>query len=245
MSKLVEKYKVKLIGKQIIANDTYSFVFSKPKDFIYKAGQFIKMQIPSCSCEMKEEDDKGCIRYFAITSPPLANEIAVAFRMTYSPFKEYVLNMEIGDDLIVEGPYGKIVFDDDAKDGIVFLVAGIGISTAHSYVLDALQRQVRIPMWLFLSNNTTMDTPWYRCLRNLHSPYLKTIFTMTRPHEELTPWFGNTDHINVDMIKKYIKHLRKKKYVILGQNAFVEQMKSKLYTMGIPRENIRARIYVF
>lgn len=245
MSNLSKNYKVKLLGKQIIANDTYSFVFTKPEGFTFKAGQFIKVYFGSCDNEMEEMDDKGCVRYFAISSPPLSDEIAIAFRMTYSPFKEYLLAMKIGDELFIEGPHGNIFFEDDAKDGIVFLAAGIGASTAHSYILDNLQRQVNTPMWLFLSNHTTMDTPWYRAWRDLHSPYLTIIFTMTRPHEELARWTGNTDHINLDMIKKYIKHLRKKKYVILGRDTFVEQMKTKLMVIGIPRENIRARIYVF
>lgn len=245
MSKFVQEYKVKLLGKQIIANDTYSFVFSKPEGFAYKAGQFIKVRLPVCDCGSEEDDDKGCVRYLAISSPPLSNEIAIAFRMTYTPFKDYLMNMKIGDELFIKGPYGKIIFDDDAKEGIVFLAGGIGVSTVHPYILDALQRRLRTPMWLFLSNHTSMDTPWFHCLRELQSPYLKIIFTMTRPHEELTPWAGNTDHINIDMIKKYIKHLRKKKYVIVGRDTFVEQMKTKLMIIGIPRENIRARIYVF
>lgn len=241
MSKLVKKYKVKLLGKQVIANDTYSLYFSKPKNFVFKAGQFVKVELDE---EMKD-DDKSGLRYFTISSPPLSDMVAISFRMTYSDFKEKLLNLNIGDELYIEGPYGDIAFTDDAKDGLVFLTAGIGISTAHSYILDLLQREQQIPVWLFLSNHTTMDTPWYRCLSNLHSPKLKIIFTMTRAHEELVPWAGNIDHINLYMIKKYITHLRKKKYVILGRDAFVEQMKTKLLIMGIPQENIRSRVYVY
>jgi len=238
----MKKYTVNLKGKQLLANDTVAFIFNKPKGFFYKAGQFIKVYSPNASVL---DDDKDGIRYFAISSPPMSNEITIAYRMTESLFKDDLESLNIGSEIEISGPYGNLLGNNDLSDGIVFLVGGIGITTAHSVILDMLQRDLKIPMWLFLSNHTTMDSLWYRSLRNLSSPYLKTIWTMTRPHEELNPWAGNTDHINVEMIKKYIVHLRRKQYIILGQEGFVKHMKGVLSILGIPRNKIRARVYVY
>ena len=238
----MKKYTVQLKGKQLLANDTMSFVFTKPKGFFYKAGQFVKVYSPNC---LEADDDKGCIRYFAISSPPMANEISIAYRMTESMFKEGLEELDVGSEIQISGPYGNLLGNKNVREGVVFLVGGIGITTAHSVILDMLQRDLKIPMWLFLSNHTTMDTLWYESLSALSSPYLKTILTMTRPHEELNQWLGNTEHINVEMIKKYIIHLRRKQYIILGQEGFVKHMKGVLSILGIPRNKIRARIYVY
>ncbi len=70
----------KLINRHVVAEDTMAFHFTRPQNWDFKAGQFIDVTL----LNPPENDVKGNVRGFSITSPPYEDQIVVTTRLTGS-----------------------------------------------------------------------------------------------------------------------------------------------------------------
>jgi ferredoxin-NADP reductase len=152
MSKKRAAYKVALKSKQQIAEGTYEFVFEKPEEFRFNAGQHVQMTL----IDPPENDTKGNSRFFRIASTPPERDLMFAMRTRDSAFKRVLSHMESGEkvliEILLESPHGSFVLHEDTSRPAVFIVGGIGIVPAYSMIKDAIQRELPHKMFLFYSN---------------------------------------------------------------------------------------------
>ena len=123
-----------------VADYTKSFIIKKPKNFDYIAGQHIFLEI---------EPDNG--KPFSLVSCPGEDflEFATIIR-DKSEFKQKLDKLNVGDDLIVSGPYGKFYLDEEKE--VVFLAGGIGITPFMGIIRDLVQNEksVKVTLLKFL-----------------------------------------------------------------------------------------------
>src|SRR3989344_5396371 len=84
-------YKVVLKDKKQIAEGTMAFVFGKPKEFHFKAGQHIRMTL----INPPETDSEGNSRFFSLASTPQETDLVIAMRMRDTAFKRVLERMQI------------------------------------------------------------------------------------------------------------------------------------------------------
>src|SRR5436309_461700 len=130
---MAEKYIVKLLKKEVVAEGTMAFYFEKPEGFEYKAGQNADYFLINPA----EEDKEGNKRTFSFASAPEEKEIVWATRMRDTAYKRNLKNLPEGSELEMEGPYGDMVLHSRAEKPAVFLAGGIGITLFYSMVKDA------------------------------------------------------------------------------------------------------------
>lgn len=241
-SKQILGYEVALKGKKQIAEGTMAFIFAKPANFQFKAGQHVRLTL----INPPETDSKGNRRFLTLANTPQEQDLIVAMRMTGTAFKRVLANMEIGEKVLIEmmlhSAHGSFTLHDDASRPAVFLVGGIGIVPAFSIIKDTIERRLPHKMFLFYSNRRPEDAPFlaeFQTLAKQNSNF-KLIATMTEPEKLAKPWNGETGFIDQDMLKRYVDDLKSPIYYIAGLSEMVKAMKTLLKNVGIDEDNIRA-----
>lgn len=231
----MKSYLIKIKKKEEIAKDTIFLVLEKPKDFNFKAGQFIIMTLPQLP---KDVEGKN-FRAFSITSPPYQKEIEIVMRKGISSFKKKIEELKEGDNVEIKGPYGRLFLPDDFSRPVVFLVGGVGIAPIRSMLLEATKEKLPFRFSLFYSNNLPETTAFFEELKNLKNPNYKFIPTFTQLEKLGRDWSGERGFINLEMLKRYLSDIKNNLYYIVGPPPFVKVMKEMLSGAGVKKEQIK------
>lgn len=240
----IVSYEVALKAKRQIADQTFAFVFEKPPDFQFRAGQHARVTLIAPS----ETDAMGNSRFLSFASSPDEPDLVWAMRMTDTPYKRALGNMQPGAKVLMQmrlnPPPGAFASYEpgEAKRQLVLLIGGIGIAPAFSMVKDAVHRNLPHTIYLFYSNRRPQDAAFLTELQALaeRHPRFKLIATMTEPDLSTTVWQGETGTITAAMMKKYVDDLRTPFYYIAGLSGMVGAMKAILLTNGVQPDRIRA-----
>jgi len=230
---LPKKYRLKFLGKEEIAKNTFSFYFERPKDFVFTAGQNLRLVFP---------DVENGRRTFTIASAPYEKDLKVAMRIRDSEFKKKIISLEKGDFMEMEGPTGhKFSLHEDKKIPAVFIAGGIGIVPALSIISQTIHDNLKHEIFLFYSNRKKEDISFYRELKKMQekNPNLKVIFILTKEmnnHEKF-----EHKRINESMIKKYTPNIKGPFYYISGPEGMVFGMNEMLKEMKINEEKIMTK----
>jgi len=235
-------FEVALKEKKHLAEGTIAFIFEKPNEFHFKAGQHIRMTL----IDPPETDSEGNSRFFSLANAPQEKELLIAMRMRDTAFKRVLERMQIGDKVCIEmrlnSPHGSFALHDDDRHPAVFLIGGIGIVPALSMIKDATSRKLPHPLFLFYSNRRPEDAPFLDELEHLakQHPSFTLIATMTRPEESASSWQGETGHIDHSLLERYVDDLTSPIYYIAGLPEMVSAMKTVLKDSGVSEDHIRA-----
>lgn len=235
-------FEIALKGKKLIAERTYEFIFEKPQEFHFNAGQHVRMTL----LNPPETDSKGNSRFLTLANTPKDKDLIVAMRMTDSAFKRVLGKMQIGEKVLIQillhSPHGSFVIHDDPSIPAVFLIGGIGIVPAYSMIKDAIERKLPHKIFLFYSNRRPEDAPYLDELQNLakQNPKFTLIATMTQMEKSKKSWQGETGFIDQVMLKKYLGDLKSPIYYTAGLSEMVNAMKALLKEIGINEESIHS-----
>jgi ferredoxin-NADP reductase len=235
-------YEVALKDKKQIAEGTYAFVFEKPEELRFKAGQHVRITL----INPPETDEEGNSRFFSFASTLQETDLTFAMRMRDTAFKRVLSRMQIGDKVKIEKrldvPHGSFALHDDTSIPAVFLIGGIGIVPAFSMIRDAIERKLPHTIFLFYSNRRPEDAPFLDELENLagQNPSFKLIATMTKPEKSGKSWGGETGYIDQAMLKRNVDDLKSPIYYIAGLPDIVSAMRTLLKDSGVSEENIRS-----
>lgn len=107
------------------ADDAVSFLFDKPADLTWKAGQYGLFTIT-------HKKIKNATKPFSVSSAPAENVIRITTRVRENPseFKRALLELEPGMKVTMRGPVGPFYLKD--KSPALFIAGGIGITPFRS-----------------------------------------------------------------------------------------------------------------
>lgn len=240
--KKIVSYEIALKSKKQIAEGTMAFVFEKPNRFRFKAGQHVRMTLINPS----ETDKEGNSRFFSMVSTPWDKDLTIAMRMRDTAFKRVLGKMRFGEKVKIQmrldSPHGSFTLHEDATRPAVFIIGGIGIVPAYSMIKDAIQRKLSHKLLLFYSNRRPEDAPFLEELRQLakQNSNITLVATMTDRENSEKSWKGETGKINLTLIKKYVKDLKKPIYYISGLSEMVSAMKTMVISAGVKVDAIHA-----
>src|SRR3989338_1776605 len=105
MTTLLKKLELKLIKKEQVAKNTYSFFFQRPPDFDFLPGQFMHM-----SLEIAHPDGRGNYRLFSIASSPSEKEhLMITTNSNHSAYKKTLFALSSGTSVQIHAPYGSFI----------------------------------------------------------------------------------------------------------------------------------------
>lgn len=237
-------FKAKLVNRTEIAQATMAFRFERPREWTFKAGQFVDITL----LDPPETDAEGNVRGFSIASAPYENTIMVVTRMRNTACKRVLATMPLQTEVQIEGPFGDLALHNNAKKPAILLAGGIGITPFHSIVLRAAHDRLPHRIFLFHSNNCAEDAPFLEELRELEkqNQNYKYIPTMTAMERAQRQWPGENGILSAKMLSKYLKATAPSDpgivdaiYYIAGPPGMVADMRKMLVDWGVDEDNIR------
>jgi ferredoxin-NADP reductase/nitrite reductase/ring-hydroxylating ferredoxin subunit len=239
--------------KKVEGTDMMSFKFDKQnkqegnesvKTLNYIAGQYAYFDIGGVN-----NDPKGPIRHFTISSSPTESFIMISTRIRDSPYKQRLSSLEEGVKVKVRGPEGKFVLHEDYSKPAVFLSGGIGVTPFRSMIKYATDKQLPVKIIMFDSNRNEQNilykdefNEWVNTNKNL-----KIVFAITEEDGDKQSSTSSSctreqGRIGKEMLTKHVSsdEVNHAIFYVCGPPAMLNAMKSILEDkLKITKERIK------
>ncbi len=229
------RFHTRLVDRQEIADNTYAFYFEKPDDFTFKPGQYVQLTL----LNPPKTDDKGDTRDFSLASAPYEGFLMIVTRKRDSALKEVLKDMPLGTEVEMKGPYGSFTLQHNSQIPAVMLAGGIGVTPFRSMILHAHHQKLPHKIFLFYANKRPEDAVFLNQLSVLQNEQFTMIPVMTQPMISNRKWEGETGHITVSLLQKYIDDLSKSIFYVVGPPDMVDATEKMLLEADINPDNIK------
>ncbi|MBB6459336.1 FAD-dependent oxidoreductase [Flammeovirga kamogawensis] len=215
---------LELLRKIEIAKNTLELVYSRPKDFDYKVGQYAILEL--LNPKYSEIDIPH--RALSLVSHPSENVLRFAMRYSDSSYKQSVKALEIGDKSRVFGPMGQFSVAPTSK-GIVFLVAGIGITPILPILKELKITSPQKTIYLIYSNRFEDAAAYHLQLLENNNPNFNYVPVITSQEKR----------IDKALLKATIPVFTDFQYYLIGTRKFVKELSTTLTTLNVGKEDIK------
>ncbi len=220
--------------KKTVADRTEMFIFDKPADFTFEAGQYVVIRLAN----LVAPDSRAGVRSFSISSAPFEEQLTFTMRQGISGFKQTMYALKPGDTIAANGPAGHFTLVNAAdSQPIVFLVGGIGVTPMRSILKQAEHEGSERTFIALYSNRFQRDAAFHEELKDLK---LKNLHCVTTFSQETLPCAGGNDergYICEAMVRKYVADVAGAWFYLVGAPAFIEAMEKMLSEMGATKEH--------
>jgi len=150
---------------------------------------------------------------------------------------EVVPNIQPGEKMWIDGPYGVLSADREQGMGYVLIAGGVGITPLYSMCQTLAEREDVRPLLLFYGARNSDDLTFREELDVLQGLMnLQVIYVLSAPPEN---WEGESGFITTEILKRYLpKQYRRFVYFICGPEPLMDAMEESLPKLGIPREEV-------
>jgi len=212
-----------------------TFLFStKAGEFRYLSNQAVRLALPGV------EDPWGAVRAFSLSSSPSEKgHIAITCKISDTPFKQALAQLQPGDTAEIYGPLGSFLFDGTRPS--VFIAGGIGITPFRGMLRYAADTNDSSEKRLLYSARVPEEFVFREELDALAraSPHVKIHYTVTRPSDSKAAWTGRVGRIPPAWVREIAAPLDHPKFYVCGLPQMVEEMVTSLQgPLGIPEDDI-------
>jgi len=226
---------IKLLKKEVVANETMAFYFNKPYGFEFKAGQFGDFTLINPA----ETDDEGNTRGFSLAHAPHEENLMIATRMRDTAFKRILKDIPVGTELKLDAPYGDFLLHKTESTPAVFLTGGIGITPVRSIIADATYNKLSHKITLIYSNKKPEDAAFLNDFDKLTKENLNFTFIPVMTRSTPAEWKGEIGHVTKEMLLKYVPNVTTPRYYLSGPAGMVATMRTILTDTGANEDNIK------
>ena len=220
-----------------ISPDTYEFVFTNPRKFNFKPGQYMEWTIGQDNA-----DSRGNRRYFTLASAPTENNLrlGVKFYRNSSTFKRTMLSMRKDSEIVASQLAGEFIMPYSSWQKCVFIAGGIGITPFRSmikYLLDIRQRR---PIILFYANKTSHDIVYKEIFDRAQQELgIRTIYTLTDKRSAPQNWNGWVGRLTPELIRSTVPDFRNCMFYLSGPRSMVDLFKDTLRRLNVHPSHIK------
>lgn len=210
-----------------------TLIIEKPKDFLYRAGQYCLLSFPD-KREIHEKKDVP----MSISSSPVQENISFTIK-NMGGFTNALFALGEGDALDIVGPIGHIFhFDEETKGDFVFLSGGTGIVPLISILRFIVEKEMRNTV-IALNGNKNFESIIFRKELNRLTGWQENIKIVNTLDESDKDWQGERGFIDKEMILKHVNNPLSKHWFLCGPPPMVHGLKAILLEMGVEEEKIR------
>jgi ferredoxin-NADP reductase/nitrite reductase/ring-hydroxylating ferredoxin subunit len=244
--------------KKVEGTDIMTFKFRKDGYPEYKAGQFAFFPLDNVN-----NDSRGPVRHFSLTSSPTENALIISTRIRDTPYKQRLSTMQEGEQVKVSKPQGNFVLHDDYSKHAIFLSGGIGVTPFRSMIKYATDKQLPIKITMFDSNRNRQNIlykdefdKWATQNQNLKIVYTITEEEKVKEQEEHKgiddtnsatetkgDWEGERGRIDRTMIELHVskEEIDNAIFYICGPPGMINALEEGLLKkhFHIPKERIK------
>ena len=232
---------LQLKGKRRISPRAYDFIFAPNRKVAFVPGQYMEWTLGH-----EEPDSRGNRRYFTLASAPTEPDLrlGVRFNDPSSTFKQALVEMDRGDEIIAGQLAGDFTMPKDPDQPLVFIARGIGITPYRSMIKYLLDTHQRRPITLFYAASTVHDFVYRDVFDQAERELgIRTIYVAEKARDMGPGWVGLTGPIQPEMIQTYAPRYKEAIFYVSGPNAMVDAVKHMLRKMGIPEGKIKTDFF--
>lgn len=203
-------------------------------DFDYEPVQFTYL----CLRTEAEEEPWEDYRPMSLASSPTEDPLSYGARLSDSAWKRAFEALEPGDEVMVEGPRGHFILEEDRP--AVLVAGGIGITPLRGMARYAADAGLEIPVRLVYSNRDEAEIAYREELETLadEEPTFELVHTLTRVDDD-AEWDGRRGRIDADLLAEVSADLDEPAFYLCGTPGMVEDMRGLLRGLGVPSERVR------
>jgi ferredoxin-NADP reductase len=220
-----------------LAPDTYEFVFNSNRKFSFIPGQYFEWTLAH-----SKADGRGVRRYFTISSAPNDADIriGVKFYNESSSFKQRLLSMQAGEEIVASQISGDFVLPKNTKKKIVFIAGGIGVTPFTSMIRHLFQTREKRDIAFIYSNRSIQDTAYVDLINKAAQElgiHVLPVFSTQTAEEQATYHLPSIvdPHLIMSQIPDYSDRL----FYLSGPHGMVNAFSDMLLQIGIPRGHIK------
>lgn len=208
-------------------NDTFTLIVTPEKKLKFKAGQF---------CFLRLNQDRLYANHpFSIASSPEEMDLHFTVKKT-GRFTAAAAELKKGDEVIVEGPFGKF-FERDSLPNLVFIAGGVGIAPFMSLLKDR-SRQNKTRNLLLLYGAKTWDDIIFRVsLDEIKALWFTKVYVLSQARASAENLY-EVGYIDGRLIKRYVKNPSGSLFYICGPEALKNNAKKTLAELGVKKRQI-------
>jgi ferredoxin-NADP reductase len=227
--------RLKLVKKVQLSPSIYEYIFSSNHPLAHTAGQYMEWTLPPTAI-----DSRGNRRTFTIASSPTEPEVRIGVRF-YEPsskYKQLLHKLEPGNDVIAGHIAGDFVVPTDAKQKLVFIAGGIGITPFRSmikYLIDIKQQRDIV---LFYSVNEMRDAVYKDLLTTAEAIGINTHYVVAhgKATKDVSAYQG---YLTAELLQKTVPDYKDRLFYLSGPPSMVNSYKKLLKQQGIARNRIK------
>jgi ferredoxin-NADP reductase/Na+-translocating ferredoxin:NAD+ oxidoreductase RnfD subunit len=235
------KLVLRLKEKIQLAPDIYDFVFQPAERLAFAPGQYMEWTLGH-----REPDNRGNRRYYTLASAPTESEIriGVKFYQNSSSYKQAMLAMQRGSEIVAGQLAGDFTLPADAQQQCVLIAGGVGVTPFRSMVKSMLDRGERRPITLLYSGRTPRDIIYQDVFNRARSELgLKAVYTVTDDHKLPASWKGRVGRITPQMIQAEVPDYQRCIFYLSGPPAMVDSFKESLRALRVRNSQIRTDLF--
>jgi ferredoxin-NADP reductase len=138
-------------SKTFLGDNTWQFRFQPRQHLDWKAGQFIRIEVPHT-----RPDALGTVRRFTIAGIPADDAITITTRITGTTFKQALFNLRPGSDITLLDPASGDFLWQPSSNPHIYLAQGIGITPFYAILKDRRHNELPANARMYFSTKSDM-----------------------------------------------------------------------------------------
>jgi len=225
---MIQRTKSKILEIENLTKGTKNFVLSVPKDFNFKAGQYILLELPV--------GGKIQRRAYSISSAPRKKYLELCIKFSSgSSFSQKLKKLKKGSEINLIGPTGNFFIDKKPINNLVFISAGTGIAPLKSMIENLLvnlkfKREILLISGYHYEENILYKDYFEKLEKRF--PNFKQRIVLSKPRK-----------VSTKMLKGYVQDFIEKSksdtdFYICGMKEMISKVVNKLEKLKIKKEKI-------
>jgi ferredoxin-NADP reductase len=230
--RLQQKLYLTLVERRKLAEATYEFVFKKPADFQFTAGQYLEWMLPH------QADGRGERRYFTIASSPTEPYVRLALKVVDngSTYKKELMQLKPGDVIIASQLAGDFVLPADTSQKLGFIAGGIGVTPFSShlaYMFDSGEARDTI---LLYCANTVGELAYADTFKSYTASLPLEIIPVIASEPVTAPL--EQGFVTIEMLERRVPDYQQRHWYLSGPPPMVNAYTVLLRSAGVPSRHI-------
>src|SRR3989344_5341649 len=233
-------YPVECVRKDLIAENIYEVVFTKPEGFSFEAGHFILFDVPLVG---KPEDIQH--RAYSVGSSPEDNELVFAIKLVPNGRMSTYLVQELkpGTKLRMQGPFGKFTLDRTTTKDYVMMCTATGIAPFRSHLRKYLAEESTRKIDLFFGLLSEKESFWDDDLKAFAQKYPGFAYHVcaSKPSEG---WKGFKGFVQ-EHAASVIPDFSNRQIYLCGSPLMTKAVKEHaIKEWGVPKEDVKMEGFI-
>ena len=227
----IHTFQATVLENKKLTDDVIFISLSAPKEFSFKAGQFITIKV--------EKDEEFRLKSYSVLNPPSEKgKIDLCIKIIDGGFASEVFkNAKKGEEFQIKGPLGHFVFEDDDKNEEIWLIGGgTGIAPLYGILKQNLSHHTNKRFTMIFSVKEKKDLFLHEEFQQLAKKYANFTYIPTLTREK---WKGATGRVQAHLPAD----VENKTFYICGLKELVLETKEVLLKKGAALKHIKFERY--